>query len=153
MLIEIFFKERINMFSIIKWNVVMFEPQHIATCMFALRWAHKALWTLLSTGTHVGFLPKKQVSKYTASPYYIGPARPSHLYTEHFLNKATTSALLTCILSCLYSYEWHHFNHVQSKVHGGIVQTPRALLQEGPEDCVRPPGSRLHHETEPGQHG
>ena len=55
---------------------------YIVTCMFALRWSHKALLTLLSTGTPVWFLPMEQISPNTStSPLYIGPAPPFHSYT------------------------------------------------------------------------
>lgn len=54
---------------------------------------------------------------------------------------------------CLCSYERHHLCHVQEKFHGGAVQTPGSLFQESPAHRVRPAGSHLHHETEPGQHG
>lgn len=54
---------------------------------------------------------------------------------------------------CLCSYERHHHHHVQQKIHGGAVQTPGSVFQESAAHRVRPAGSRLHHETEPGQHG
>lgn len=99
--------------------------------------------------------PREQISPHmSALLLCIGPAPPSRSYTEIIswikLSLVPCSAI---ILSCLCSSEWHHLNHVQSQVYGGIVQTPRAVLQKGPKDCLWPPGSCLHYEIEPGQHG
>lgn len=63
--------------------------------MFAQRQSHKALWTLLSIGIPVWFLPREQISPAISIPTLHRPSSCiPFIYREHFLNKASSGTCL-----------------------------------------------------------